>query len=316
MLPLRSKSMNTSMKQSMKQLQASSLPLQPQERLWRLVMALQKTLDLRALLQTLFTELQQDLNLSSLNYHHSNEKIDIEIGKCKPHHCEYRLSDEGSYLGELRLSRTEKFNATDLGIIESALSLLIHPLNNALHYRHALQSALTDSLTGAGNRIAMDTDLHREKEVAKRYDQPLSIAMLDIDHFKQINDHYGHAAGDAVLQQIVQRLAKNSRCADMIYRFGGEEFVILFTKTPLLGANIITERLRRLIDEKPFYHNDLTIHVTASFGLITLHHTDDLHSLLDRADAALYQAKHQGRNCVVTLSYEAHAAKKAIICAQ
>ncbi len=307
MMPLLSK--------SMKQLQPNSQPLQPQERLWRLVLALQKTLDLPGLLQILFTELQQDLNVISLNYHHLNEKINIDIGKRKPHHCEYRLSDEGRYLGEVRLSRTEKFSPADLFIIESALSILIHPLNNALNYRQAIHSALTDSLTGAGNRIAMDTDLQREKEVAKRYDHPLSIAMLDIDHFKQINDQYGHAAGDSVLQQIVQRLAKNSRGADMIYRFGGEEFVILFTKTPLLGANIITERLRRLIDEKPFYHKQQTIHVTASFGLISLEKNDDLHSLLDRADAALYQAKHRGRNCVVKLCYEEHTAKKKIISA-
>jgi diguanylate cyclase (GGDEF)-like protein len=304
------------MKSSIKHVQPSSQPFEPQERLWRLVMALQKTLDLPDLLQTLFSELKPELQLASLNYQHLNEKIGIDLGKRRQHHCEYRLSDEGRYLGEIRLSRSEKFNANDLTMIESALSILIHPLNNALHYRFALQSALTDSLTGAGNRIAMDTDLQREKEVATRYNHPLSIAMLDIDHFKQINDQYGHAAGDAVLQQVVQRLAKNSRCADRIYRFGGEEFVILLTKTPLLGANIITERLRRLIDEKPFYHHELAIRVTASFGLITLHHSDDLHSLLNRADAALYQAKHQGRNCVVKLSQEDYAAKKRMICAQ
>lgn len=304
------------MKTSIKQVQPTGQAFAPQERLWRLVMALQKTLELPALLESFFIELQQELNLSSLSYQHLNEKIDIELGKRKPHHCEYRLSDEGRFLGELCLSRSEKFNTNHLSMIESALSLLIHPLNNALHYRYALQSALTDSLTGAGNRIAMDTDLLREKEVATRYNHALSIAMLDIDHFKQVNDQYGHAAGDAVLQQVVQRLAKNSRCADRIYRFGGEEFVILLTKTPLLGANIITERLRRLIDEKPFYHHELAIHVTASFGLITLHDGDDLQSLLDRADAALYQAKHRGRNCVVKLSHEDYVAKKSMICAQ
>jgi diguanylate cyclase (GGDEF)-like protein len=308
MLPLLSK--------SIKQLQPISKPLQPQDRLWHLTMALQKTLDLPELLQTLFAELHQELNISALDYHHLNEKIDIDLGKRKPHHCEYRLSDEGRYLGDLRLSRAEKFSKSDLLNIESALSLLIYPLNNALLYRQALQSALIDSLTGAGNRIAMNTDLHREKEVAKRYDQPLSIAMLDIDHFKQINDQYGHAAGDLVLQEIVQRLAKNSRCADKIYRYGGEEFMVLFTKTPLLGANIITERLRRLIDEKPFHHKEQRIHVTASFGLITLNSNDDLHSLLERADAALYQAKHQGRNCVVKLSYEEHVAKNCKIASQ
>lgn len=295
---------------SIKQLSDKTAP-QPQERLWRLVLALQKNLAIEPLLQTLFSDLKQDLHLTGLYYYHRNEKLEIELGKRKSHHCEYRLSNEGRYLGDLKLSRAEKFSSAEVNQIEAILSIVIYPLSNALQYHQALQSALTDSLTGAGNRIAMDTALYREKEVAKRYEQPLSIAMIDVDHFKQINDQYGHAAGDAVLQELVQRLAKNSRCADMIYRYGGEEFVILLTKTPLLGANIITERLRSLIADKPFHHKQQAINVTVSIGLITLNTEDDLHTLLDRADAALYQAKHQGRNRVVTLGYEEYVSNRS-----
>jgi diguanylate cyclase (GGDEF)-like protein len=148
----------------------------------------------------------------------------------------------------------------------------------------------TDPLTGVSNRRAFDESLESVLKQQNRYDTPFSIAMLDIDFFKNVNDEQGHLQGDRVLQELAQLLRSNLRDCDILARYGGEEFVILMPHTELPGACLLAERIRAAVQ------SGLTI--TVSLGLTASMADDTATSLLSRADAALYLAKGAGRNCV------------------
>jgi len=159
--------------------------------------------------------------------------------------------------------------------------------------------AITDSLTGLYNRRGFFELSQREVERAKRFGRPFSVIMLDIDHFKSINDTYGHEAGDQVLEKVTARLRDKLRTVDIVGRYGGEEFSILLPESEPAGALEAGERLRRCIADELIETSQGILKVTISLGLTTL--TDNsktLEELLKFADQALYQAKEAGRNRV------------------
>ncbi len=161
-------------------------------------------------------------------------------------------------------------------------------------------AARTDSLTGLYTQRFFYEMLQREFHRAKRYHLPLSCVMMDIDFFKRINDIYGHTAGDTVLKAVADLLAANCRSADVVCRYGGEEFCVLLPETVEVNAATWAERLRRLISELPINCGDKVLHVTASFGTAQAH--DDIQTpeaLVDAADQALLCAKQSGRDRVV-----------------
>ncbi len=174
---------------------------------------------------------------------------------------------------------------------EKALQASLHELE---------QLATTDELTGLHNRRSL---LHRLKfEVARtrRFRTPLSAVMIDLDHFKRVNDEYGHAAGDRVLADIGRLLRENIRVIDIAGRYGGEELCLLLPNTPAEGARKLAESLRAKIAAQVHHDGARSIEVTASFGIASFNHMeiDDADSLLRQADAALYRAKQNGRNRV------------------
>jgi diguanylate cyclase (GGDEF)-like protein len=169
-------------------------------------------------------------------------------------------------------------------------------MRNALLYRAATQSALRDPLTGAGNRIAMEQTLQREIEMSRRHLQPLSLLMLDIDHFKRVNDSHGHSAGDDVLKAIAATIKAQLRNVDMVFRYGGEEFLILLSNTSREAASMVGERLRYAAQAAEYYADGQLIELTVSLGCSTLLPGESADSLLRRADSALYVAKREGRN--------------------
>jgi diguanylate cyclase (GGDEF)-like protein len=159
--------------------------------------------------------------------------------------------------------------------------------------------AATDSLTGLANRRRFDESLQRELAQSDRFGHPVSLVLVDLDHFKRVNDCYGHEAGDAVLRSVAQVLADGVRAVDVCARFGGEELAILLPQTTAVGAFELADRLRRRIAGRPVRVNETDIPVTASFGVASypdVVRTRDL--LFPAADAALYDAKRDGRNCV------------------
>jgi diguanylate cyclase (GGDEF)-like protein len=142
--------------------------------------------------------------------------------------------------------------------------------------------------------------LGQEVKRMSRYGPPASILMIDIDHFKKVNDTCGHQAGDVVLAGVAQLIKSKLRETDLFARYGGEEFVLIATATEQPGALILAERLRALIENAEFEHLGRRIRVTVSIGLSTWNASlkDDFEELIRLADAALYRAKEQGRNRV------------------
>lgn len=161
--------------------------------------------------------------------------------------------------------------------------------------------AFTDFLTGIANRRHFMHELESEIRRSQRYDAPFSFAMVDIDHFKKINDQYGHHAGDLILQNFCLKCVNALRTSDMVGRLGGEEFGILMPMTDLHEATRVIERLRSEIDHSVMSDHGEQIHYTASFGLVStsqLEHGQGLTQLMKMADTALYAAKQLGRNRV------------------
>lgn len=169
------------------------------------------------------------------------------------------------------------------------------------------QQSFLDGLTGLWNRAYLDRRLEAELNVAMRYGRPLTVLLTDIDHFKQLNDTYGHLFGDVVLQGVAEVLREYARRSDIVTRYGGEEFALLLTDTGSKAATVVAERLRLAIEAKSFEARGERISVTASFGVAC---SDEIageltpETVIGYADQALYCAKDQGRNCLYAMTRE------------
>ncbi|MSR15040.1 MAG: GGDEF domain-containing protein [Gammaproteobacteria bacterium] len=160
------------------------------------------------------------------------------------------------------------------------------------------EKAYRDPLTQLPNRLAYNERARVELLRARRNHSPLTLAVLDLDRFKQINDTYGHQVGDKVLRHSAALCQRRVRATDLIARFGGEEFVVLFPETPLDRAAEVCEELRGQLGQAAFQYQGQRVPVTISVGVSGLVESDTLESLFERADRALYQAKNGGRNKV------------------
>lgn len=173
---------------------------------------------------------------------------------------------------------------------------------NVLRRRMYERAAMFDGLTGIHNRRWLDDTLHRMVARAREHGGSLCVALIDIDHFKQFNDTYGHDAGDFVLAAVAGSLAANLRPTDLVARFGGEEFVIIFPETPLAAAASVSDRLRQAVSEREFVMpgGRALPRVTISIGVAQLASDQTVPSILKAADTAMYRAKRSGRNRVLT----------------
>jgi diguanylate cyclase (GGDEF)-like protein len=180
--------------------------------------------------------------------------------------------------------------------VSSRLSRALDTIATALRETH--ESATTDKLTGVSNRQALLGTLFTEVERASRYGRPFSVAFLDIDHFKNVNDTYGHAVGDVVLRGVAQTVRTNLRSTDAIGRYGGEEFMLLLSETTPEEATVLTEKLRQLVARQRFAIDaSTTIQVTISIGIAGgVGSALRVEALVRDADAAMYSAKSLGRN--------------------
>ncbi|MDH7944340.1 GGDEF domain-containing protein [Pseudohongiella sp. SYSU M77423] len=160
--------------------------------------------------------------------------------------------------------------------------------------------AQTDPLTGLFNRRQYELLFNQEMASARRNKTPLTLGLIDLDHFKAINDKYGHDLGDHVLCQVADILQQPLRDSDIIGRFGGEEFIIILPRTDVDQARVVAERMRLALSETIISHQGQTVVVSATFALAELTPEDkDINSVIRRADDALYEGKDSGRNCVV-----------------
>ena len=165
-----------------------------------------------------------------------------------------------------------------------------------------LEQATHDALTGVFNRRHIEDLLRKEVDRAERHARPLAVAMIDADHFKRINDTYGHQTGDEVLREIAARCRETLRTNDLFGRYGGEEFLVVFPETNVAEAGAVAERLRVAVGGRPIRigngDGDKAVEVTVSIGLGAHAPGLDFDKLVERADAAMYAAKQAGRNVV------------------
>ena len=184
-------------------------------------------------------------------------------------------------------------------VLAMAGALLAISIRNAQLFHELRENSLRDGLTGCFNRThaleVLDTELRR----ARRAQTPVSLIMFDLDHFKDVNDRHGHLCGDAVLAAVGKRMKEVLRGSDLRCRYGGEEFLVLLPETQLEGAKRVADTLRRELADMPVIWKGESVAVTGSFGVtVALPAEIDAKALIARADAALYRAKDQGRNCV------------------
>jgi diguanylate cyclase (GGDEF)-like protein len=244
-----------------------------------------------------YRESHQVLGYTGLIYQYPGESTGLSHGVLGGNNCCYDLVLNGEHLGTLDFYCTQGFNESQLINLERYLRVLLYPLRNALLFYNAQQRAFRDALTGARNRASFDADLITEIELAHRHGHPLSLIVMDIDHFKQVNDSQGHAFGDEVLKTISDIAHGVIRTSDQFYRYGGEEFVIIAAHSALDGTRLLAERLRASIYDKN--HRGVSgLTLSSSFGVAQLRADETGTELFERADKALYQAKRSGRNQV------------------
>ncbi|MDL2285355.1 GGDEF domain-containing protein [Desulfovibrio sp. OttesenSCG-928-F07] len=187
-------------------------------------------------------------------------------------------------------------------IVSFLAELIIQKLMESIYNINArLENySLTDPLTGIGNRRNCINQFQRLHAIQIRSGEPFSIIMIDMDYFKSVNDTYGHMLGDDVLRFLSETLIDSLRQQDSLFRWGGEEFIMLLPGTNIEQAEIAAERLRKTIAETPFEDGEMRLYLTASLGVYTVTTADEMEEHLKRVDKLLYQAKSSGRNTVIS----------------
>lgn len=263
-----------------------------------MLMDLQTTLDVEQMLALFSRHAQGLVPHSGHSFQRPELNLSIEAGRKGRHSCAYILELEDETLGEWGISRDRRFAESDLERLEILLCHLLYPLRNALRYLEAVSCAHLDPLTEVGNRMALSACLEREVEIARRYGTPFAMVFLDIDHFKAINDDFGHEVGDEVLRSVARCLRETVRSSDGVFRYGGEEFVILVNNTPRSGVIHLAERILKCLSARIYGASNTRLRVTASLGVALLKPEESYQDLLRRADEAMYAAKRAGRNRV------------------
>lgn len=206
-------------------------------------------------------------------------------------------STNGTYVNDRSVDEVTLRNSDIIKIGSVIYKFITGGNAESLYHEEIYRMTITDGLTGIPNRRHLMEFLERELARATRYGRPLALAMLDIDHFKQINDTYSHLAGDAILRRMAADLRTSVRKEQLFARYGGEEFGLVMPETPLSHAQTFCEKLRRRVAETSFTFEHYPIGVTVSIGIATAGEAEEtVEEFIAQADAQLYRAKRLGRN--------------------
>lgn len=274
-----------------------------QLRLLELTELLHRKLELELLIEAFFCEIQAHVKFDGLEYRQSEVTETLLIGSQRQfvHKTVATIGEQN--LGQLVFSRSQRFTAREDRELERLCEHLVYPLRNALEYRAAIERTLVDELTGMHNSSALDRYLPREILMARRMENPLSVMLLDIDHFRAVNQHHGDSIGDDALKAIAAKLANTIRKSDMIFRYDVDTFVIVLCGTEYAGAKVLAERIRNTVDTC-FQYDNVQLMLSASAGITEIDEKDDAESVLERAAEALLEAKNSGRNTLRALDRE------------
>jgi len=211
------------------------------------------------------------------------------------------LMIDGKLIGVFNLAdpvAREGFDPRHVEVLQALTRLIGTALHNARTFQEIRHQAMTDPLTGLPNRRTFLERLNQELLRSRRYKLPLSLALIDVDALKEVNDTYGHAAGDAVLREVARRIRYMIREIDVPARFGGDEFAVILPNTPLEQAERAVRRLALTAAHRPCQWQGHAIRITLSIGVGQYENQASAQDLITAADASLYLAKSRGRNCV------------------
>lgn len=292
---------------SIRQREQTLADLERLSRLWqsddnvfaRLCRRLMTSLELRDVIAIFAEELGSVVHFDRLSYSHTIGDLPVEVvdGKGGNHHCEYNLNMAGENFGTLRIFRRMRFAQQELTIIEQMLGSAILAIRNACHFETVRHASLTDVVTGIPNKRAFDDTLKREACLANRHDQKCALILCDLDHFKKINDSYGHLTGDRILHATALAIQEATRSSDSVFRIGGEEFGILLPHVGEAECQLVADRVRATIAAIEIDSDGETVKVSASAGISAYTQGEAAEAWFSRTDEALYRAKHDGRDC-------------------
>jgi diguanylate cyclase (GGDEF)-like protein/PAS domain S-box-containing protein len=253
--------------------------------------------EIRGRLTEILSELGDGANTSKVEYL-IERKADIEPGdECIRSQILLPLAVVNGVAG-LFSSKENAFSKEELSLFSTMVSGISSLYIAYRSYQQVQELSITDSLTGLYNRRKFFEEIEKEVERVSRYGSPLSVLMLDLDHFKPVNDKFGHQMGDEVLRALAGILRASTRKTDLVARYGGEEFIIMLTETPLKGALGVAQRIKAEVERAAVMGRGAELKFTVSLGLAPFIKGDTVDSLISRADGALYQAKKNGRNRV------------------
>lgn len=261
-----------------------------------LAITLQMSLDVDWVVNKFMEHIHSYFLFDGFSYTCAEPAVAIASARQQGHSCSYNLQIEDLALGKLDVFRGRKFAESELVLLENLLSILVYPLRNALMFKKASLLAHCDALTGVRNRSTFEESFDREIHLAQRHNQDITLLVIDIDHFKKVNDTYGHSTGDAVLKTVAETIQHSIRTTDMLFRYGGEEFVVVLANSDCEGSFDIAKRVLESIRKLNIDVMGQTLDITVSIGLACRETLDDRHTLFDRADAAMYAAKNDGRD--------------------
>lgn len=233
-----------------------------------------------------------------------NDTVSRKHSKIIRKNSQYIISDlnstNGTYVNHHQIKQHTLHNGDLIKIGRIIFKFLSgNDVENAYH-EEIYKLTITDGLTGAFNKRYLMETLEKELARAKRYSRSLSILLIDLDHFKKINDSYGHLMGDKILREICNLFIKRIRREETLTRYGGEEFIILLPETDKNGAITLAEQLRKMIEEHKFVIDDMEINITISIGVGIFEGKEVTpENLIKEADKNLYKAKNSGRNKVI-----------------
>ena len=260
-------------------------------------------LDPRMYKNSLEEIIRKDFDLENrfqINY--LNHQIDPDDSAGKKFSMEnlttYTLSSE-DYQAKMYMLAAERTMDQHGDMVEMILQTTQVALSKQINIERLTDAAIIDPLTSCYNRRELENQLQKNMAHAARHNNSLSVLMFDLDHFKDINDRYGHQAGDRVLMEITSTVRQNIRQGDILARYGGEEFIVILPGTDLQKAKELAERLREKISRLEVKNKDRFICVTASFGVAHMQPDSTMDGLVAQADVMLYKAKKNGRNTIM-----------------
>ncbi len=258
------------------------------------------TQDFYQLIAVFINEVRKVLPCDGIEFNEDNTGLHFIDGVISQNRCNYEIKFGEELLGKICFSREKAFLNSEMATLDTMVAGLVLPLRNSLHYQQAVRYALRDNLTGLRNGNFYFDNIGLEIERARRYKTPFSLLLLNLDNFRELNEQYGHSSGNTIVVEVAGRLEHEARNSDIVFRIGGDEFLVFLPNTARAGAVKVAERLKDSIMSTISIDKRTDIQLTVSIGVVTVLANDTAFKLIDRADKALFHAKILGKNRIQT----------------